>query len=182
MTPSSTRTPTEYSMSDPTDAPAGDHPHSEDDWDFDAEWEQARAATRAEQRSPPHAEISPYSMLYTGFLLGPPASLLALIMLLGRQLRLRSLLFGLGVCGTGWSILQAASFSLYPDWSPTAIQGLRTGINFCVGLVLLGFCLRNRSVLVVHDRQTLLNSVVFLLLLFLARASLSAEALWWLGR
>lgn len=167
---------------DPADRPASRHPDTEDDWDFDGEWEQARAATRAAERPMPRAEISPYSLLYTGFLLGPLASLLALVILLGRQLKPRALLFALGVCGSGWSILQAASFALYPDWSPAAIQSLRTIVNFCVGVVLLGFCLRNRNILVVHDRPTLLNSGAFVLVLILVVTSLPDDTLWWLGR
>ncbi len=161
---------------------------TDDEWDFEREWARARAATERDQRrrgrrrEDEPAEISPYVLLYTGFLLGPPASWLAVLILMGRRFRARVAVFALGICGAAWVTSQAAVAGLAGHWSGVALQMLRTSNNFLVGLVLLWFLRRDASVTFVHDRQTYINTVIFGLLLVVLYASLPHAVLIWLGR
>lgn len=159
------------------------------EWDLDAEWAQARAQTEradaklaATQPEPPPAEISVYALLYTGFLLGPAASLLGVLILMGRRFRLRTVIFALGVCGASWCIAQGVTFGLRSSWTPATLQMLRTLLNFGAGVILLGFIRAKTDIYLLHDRKVWLNTGVFFLLLFLISLSLSPELLFWLGR
>lgn len=161
-------------------------------WDLDAEWEAARAATEQGRNdassSPPEngaqspAEISVYALLYTGFLLGPPASLLAVIILMGRRFRVRTFAFALGVCGASWCAAQGATLGLRASWTPEALQMLRTLLNFGTGVILLGFAMTRTEIVVVHNRKIWLNTAGFFLLLLIISFSLAPETLYWLGR
>jgi hypothetical protein len=158
--------------------PESHRSHGDDqDWDFEGEWEQARAASRGE-----NAEISPYSLLYTGFFLGPAATFLAMIVVMGRRFDVRAALFTLGICGAAWSIAQGTTFGLHAQWSPLALQAVRTCINFVAGLLLLWFALRKGHIAFAHDRRTLVNTGIFLMLLIAVFSATSAETLFWLGR
>ena len=173
------------------DAPDGERPE-EDDWDLDAEWAAARAATpsapaaradrHAHMRARAPAEISAYALLYTGFLLGPLASLLGVVILMGRHFRLRIFIFALGICGASWCVAQGATLGLRASWSPEALIALRTLLNFSTGVILLGFVAARTDIYRVHNRKVWLNTGVFFLILLLVSTSLSPTFLFWLGR
>lgn len=128
------------------------------------------------------AEVSPLTLLYTGFFLGPPTTFAVTLLLLGRKLRPRALIFALGVCGAAWCVIQAANFGLAGDWSVVELQMLRTGANFTVGLLLLWFLRVYTEAPFGHDRQTLINTVVLGALLVVGYVLLPDVALVWLGR
>lgn len=163
-----------------------------DDLDLDAEWAAARAATpgapplrterQAHVRARPPAEISAYALLYTGFLLGPAASLLGVLILMGRRFGLRTFVFALGVCGASWCVAQGATLGLRASWSAEALLALRTLLNFGTGVVLLGFVKARTDLNLVHNRKVWLNTGVFFLILLLVSSSLSPTLLFWLGR
>jgi len=175
----------ESSQPEPRDADAAE-------WDLDAEWEAARAATERDQASPPGAqacahreppaEISAYALLYTGFLLGPPSTLLGVLILMGRRFRLRPLIFALGICGATWLVSQGATLGLRADWTPASLQIMRTALNFIAGVVLLGFVTAKTDIQLAHTPKVWLNTGVFFLILLLISSSLSPTALFWLGR
>lgn len=165
---------------------------TQEEWDFEREWAEAReAAVRdgqpvvvgvAQAGEAEPADLSPYVLLYTGFLLGPPASLLSVLLLMGRGFRLRVAAFALGICGATWVTSQAATLGLIGHWPGVALQMLRTGDNFLAGLVLLWFLRREASVPFVHDRQTYMNTLIFAVLLVVLYVSLPHKVLLWLGR
>lgn len=164
----------------------------DDHLSFEREWADARRAagmdpdpeTRRRSKVPeePLAEVSPLTLLYTGFLLGPPATFAVTLTLLGRKLRLRALIFALGACGAVWCVIQAATFGLAGGWSVVELQMLRTGANFAAGLLLLWFLRVHTEAAFGHDRQTLINTVVLGALLVVGYVLLPDEALVWLGR
>lgn len=182
------------SHTEQTDRAGVDEPGAADDFDLEREWAEARRAAGLDESAAASdsrardtdgeglAEISPFVLLYTGFMLGPPATFLGVIILLGRRFELRTAAFALGICGAAWAIMQAATFGLAGDWSAMGLQVLRTGGNFAVGLVLLWFLARKTPVAFGHDRQTVVNTVVFVLLLVAAYSFLPQTVLVWLGR
>jgi peptidoglycan/LPS O-acetylase OafA/YrhL len=160
--------------------------------DVDGDWADARAAAGLEigwvsvrQGHGGHeisAEVSPYVLLYSGFLLGPAASLLVALILLARRFEARAALFSVGVCGAAWGVIQAATFGLAGQWTTVELQILRTVGNFLVGVTLLAFLRKYTAVPFGHDRQTLINTVVIGVLMVIGYASMSPETLVWLGR
>jgi hypothetical protein len=165
---------------------------SDADFDLDAEWSRAREAAgldaeaqssaRGEQLAEPLAEVSPLTLVYTGFFLGPPATLLVSILLMGRGLTLRSAAFALGVCGAGWCLIQAATFGLAGDWSVVELQVLRTAANFAMGLALIWYLRRHTDAAFGHDRQTLINTLVLGGVMVAVNLLLAESTLVWLGR
>ncbi|MFP4598634.1 MAG: hypothetical protein ACLFVJ_10310 [Persicimonas sp.] len=159
---------------------------------FEREWADARRAAgmdpeRAGGRGSkvpdePLAEVSPLTLLYTGFLLGPPTTFAVTLLLVGRKLRLRTLIFVLGVCGAAWCVIQAATFGLAGDWTVVELQMLRTGANFTGGLLLIWFLRVHTEAPFGHDRQTLINTAVLGALLVVGYVLLPDTALMWLGR
>jgi hypothetical protein len=160
--------------------------------DLEGEWADAREAAglevgwvslregQADQKI--SAEVSPYVLLYSGFLLGPAATLVVAMILLAKRFEARAAVFSIGVCGAAWSVIQAATFGLAGEWSAVELQVLRTGGNFMVGVLLLWFLRKYTAAPFGHDRQTLINTVVVGVLMVVGYASFSPETLVWLGR
>lgn len=165
---------------------------SEADFDLDEEWSRARQAAgldaeaqssaRGEQLAEPLAEVSPLTLVYTGFFLGPPATLVIGLLLIGRGLNLRAAAFALGTCGAGWCLIQAATFGLAGDWSVVELQVLRTAANFAMGLALIWFLRRHTRAAFGHDRQTLINTLVLGGVMVAVMLLLPDTTLVWLGR
>lgn len=166
--------------------------HRDDDLDLEREWAEARQAAgldagprsmrQAASSAVRAAEFSPYALLYTGFLLGPAATLVVTLLLIARHFELRAVVFAVGVCGVAWSGIQAATFGLAGQWSVVELQMLRTGVNFAGGLLLLWFLAKQTDVPMGHDRQTIMNTIVLVLLLVLGYTFLTPDVLIWLGR
>jgi hypothetical protein len=164
----------------------------EGELDLEGEWAQAREAAglevgwvtlrggEADKRI--YAEISPYVLLYSGFLLGPAATFVVSLIVLARRFEARAAIFSLGVCGAAWGAIQAATFGLAGQWTATELQILRTGGNLVVGILLLWFLKSHTAAPFRHDRQTSINTVVIAVLLVVCYASVSPETLVWMGR
>ncbi|QDG50072.1 hypothetical protein FIV42_04770 [Persicimonas caeni] len=163
--------------------------------DIDREWSEARKAaerdamrrfmrqhTAKERQKAAFAEVSPYVLLYSGFLLGPAATFGVAFLLIARNFEARAAIFALGLCGTVWGLIQAATFGLAGQWSTVELQILRTGANFLLGVLLLWFLAKQTDVPLAHDRQTVVNTVVLGLLLVLGYSFASPDLLVWLGR
>lgn len=166
---------------------SGEAEAGEAGWSVEREWAEARVAAGMGARPggdavETPAEISPFLLLYSGFLVGPVATLLLALAVGARQLRLRHVAAVVGIAGAGWCFIQGLTMVLAGAWPEMHLQFLRTAINFGVGLALLVYLWRGVGVSMAHDRQTLVSSLVVAGLLVIAFNLLPDAALVWGGR
>lgn len=163
----------------------------QNDLNVEQEWAEARAAAglpadraeRDEKRSVnTPVDVSPFTLLYSGFFLGPAATLLLSIYFLGKRTSTRDVVMLAGICGAAWSLAQAAAF-MFGGEIPTAyVQMIRSGANFAAGAAALWLLWKRPGVSFLHDRQSLIQTAVLGFLLVAAFLAIPDDMRIWLGR
>lgn len=161
------------------------------DFDVEREWAQARAAAglssgkgsdggRRDVEMP--VDVSPFSLLYSGFFLGPGATLALGLYLIGRRLKARDVALLVGVCGLAWSLAQGLTFLTAGEVPPAYVQMVRSGVNFAAGGAVLWWLWRRPGVSFLHDRQSMMQTAVLGFLFVSAFMAMPQELQFWLGR
>ena len=160
--------------------------------DLDQEWAEARAAAGLPEK---HSEtrhhneevqkpvdISPFTLLFSGFLLGPISTFLLALYFGGRSTKLRDAAIYVGVCGAAWSLAQAVTFWIAGSWPTAYVQMSRSAINLAAGVLVLWSLWKKPGVSFLHDRQSLVHTAVLIFVMIVAYLGLPAEIRVWLGR
>ena len=159
---------------------------------LDKEWAEARAAAGlpekrsgeqdhdAEVRKP--VDVSPFTLLFSGFLLGPIATFLLALYFGGRTTKLRDVAIYVGICGAAWSVAQAVTFWIAGSWPTAYVQMSRSAINLAAGVTLLWTLWKKPGVSFLHDRQSLVHTAVLIFVMIVAYLGLPPEIRVWLGR
>lgn len=159
--------------------------------DLEQEWAEARAAaglpSDRSQRNDQSAvdrpvDVSPFILLFSGFFLGPAATLLLAVYFLGERTSLRDIVLLTGICGAAWSLAQAAGFFLGGEIPTAYVQMVRSGVNFAAGSAALWLLWKRPGVSFLHDRQSILQTAVLGFLLVAAFLAIPDEVRIWLGR
>jgi hypothetical protein len=161
------------------------------DFDLEQEWAEARAAAGLPADRSQRGEtgdvdkpvdVSPFTLLYSGFFLGPAATLLLSLYFLGKRTSTRDVVLLTGICGAAWSVAQAGAF-LFGGEMPTAyVQMIRSGANFAAGAAALWVLWKRPGVSFLHDRQSIIQTAVLGFLLVAAFLAIPDEVRVWLGR
>ncbi|MGM0555085.1 MAG: hypothetical protein ACQEVA_01790 [Myxococcota bacterium] len=161
------------------------------DLDLEQEWAEARAAAglpadrseRADKGTVDEpVDVSPFTLLYSGFFLGPAATLLLSLYFLGSRTSTRDVVLLTGICGAAWSVAQAGAFLLAGEIPTAYVQMIRSGANFAAGAAALWVLWRRPGVSFLHDRQSLIQTAVLGFLLVAAFLAIPDEVRIWLGR
>jgi hypothetical protein len=164
---------------------------TQSDLDVEQEWAEARAAAglpadrseRGDKRSVDvPVDVSPFTLLYSGFFLGPAATLLLSFYFLGNRTSARDVALLTGICGAAWSLAQAAAFMLGGEIPTAYVQMIRSGANFAAGAATLWVLWKRPGVSFLHDRQSLIQTAVLGFLLVAAFLAIPEDVQIWLGR
>jgi hypothetical protein len=173
-------------------APSASVHEDEASWDLDREWADARTRAglspdfevrREEGPRPVAATVSPFLLLYSGFFLGPWATMLVALAALSQRPTARFVVLVLSLCAAFWLMIQGITLYLFSSWPLLHLQILRAGLNLTLGAMLIFAVRASAPRPIVHTpralQRTAAVSALILLTYYLWRSS---AVLAWLGR